>query len=168
MNGVGSPAWLVEGKARMSSASLAESRRSLLGRRGTPFVMLVEEGKAREFHDVSRARAVPSSLGSPVLPSFLASSQHWRDDTSNPWHGVDRDWSRVLDGEQQFVFTDGPVRVGDRLLVTAAITDVAVKHGRRGGEMVLTTVMTTFERAMHVVATMRTASIEVERGASGD
>jgi hydroxyacyl-ACP dehydratase HTD2-like protein with hotdog domain len=145
-------------------------RHALVGRTGAPFTVVVEEGKVREFAQVSRARDMAgyADADATAPATYLAVANHWRDETANPWHGVERDWKRVLHGEQEFVFHTAPPRVGDRLTATAVITDVVTKQGKRGGEMVFITVTTTFERDREVVAEMRTTSIEVQRAASGD
>lgn len=154
-----------EGPGDLTSSDHLE----VVGRSGAPFVVEVEAGKIREF---ARASGTRTSL-SYRLPrahspaTYLAVAQHWREDESNPWTGIDRDLARVRHGEQEFVFFGEPPRAGDRLVATSTIVERYTKHGRRGGEMVFTTVATRFSVAGAVIAESHTTSIETEATAHG-
>lgn len=118
----------------------------LIGRTGTPFRVVIEEGKVREF-----ARATDSSHpdhlrdGDPVSPlTYLISSVFWQDESSSVWAGIERDYSRILHGEQAFTFHKPPPRAGDVLTGQQRIADVYTKEGKRGGAMEFTEVVTEF------------------------
>jgi hypothetical protein len=118
----------------------------LIGRTGTPFRVVVEEGKVREFARATDSHH-PDHLrdGDPVSPlTFLISSVFWQDETSSVWAGVDRDYSRILHGEQAFTFHGPPPRAGDVLTGQQRIADVFTKEGKRGGAMEFTVVVTEF------------------------
>lgn len=121
----------------------------LIGRTGTPFRVVVEEGKVREF-----ARATDSSHpdhlreGDPVSPlTFLISSVFWQDESTSVWAGIARDYNRILHGEQGFAFHGPPPRAGDVLTGQQRIADVYTKEGKRGGAMEFTEVVTEFTDA---------------------
>ncbi|CAN5384219.1 MaoC family dehydratase N-terminal domain-containing protein [soil metagenome] len=118
----------------------------LIGRTGTPFRVVVEEGKVREF-----ARATDSTNpdhlrdDAPVSPlTFLISSVFWQDQSSSVWAGVVRDYSRILHGGQSFTFHRPPPRAGEVLTGQQRIADVYTKEGKRGGSMEFTEVVTEF------------------------
>lgn len=142
----------------------------LAGRRGAPFPMLVEEGKSREFRRATTplawADAVDDSGLSPV--TFLASARLWLTDEDSAWHGIQRDYRRILHGEQQFTFRDGPVPVGSRLTGTERIDRAYTKSGSRGA-MLFTDTVTDFvlqdEPSGEPVATARATSITLEAAA---
>jgi len=108
--------------------------------------MVVEEGKVREF-----ARATKSNHPDhvrevdPVSPvAFLMSSAFWQGPEADVWGGVERDFSRILHGEQEFTFQGPPPRAGTELAGVSRIVDVSEKHGTRGGLMTFTKVVTEF------------------------
>jgi hypothetical protein len=118
----------------------------LAGRTASAFEMDLERGKIREF-----ARATLSSnddhlLGrEPVIPpTFLIAARIWQGPCSSVWTGVKRDLSRVLHGEQEFVFHGEPPRAGLRMHATERIDQVFRKHGKRGGDMLFTVIVTEF------------------------
>lgn len=134
----------------------------MIGRTGTPFRVVIEEGKVREF-----ARATGSTNpdhlrdGDPVSPvTFLISSVLWQDDSSSVWTGVERDYDRILHGEQRVTFHGPPPRAGDVLTGQQRVDDVYTKEGRRGGAMEFTEVVTEFRDADgQLVAEMASTTI---------
>jgi hypothetical protein len=134
------------------------------GRQGSPFQMVVERGKIREF-----ARATKSSNPDylegdhPLSPvTFLVTSAFWQDPSSSPWAGAGpQNFERLLHGEQEFVFFGEPPRAGDTLTGVSRIDKVYEKAGRRGGDMKFTEMVTEFrDPTGKVVAESRTTSIE--------
>ena len=134
----------------------------LEGRRGAPFRMVVEEGKVREF-----ARAVKSSnpehlrQDAPVSPvTFLMSAAHWQGPEHSAYAGIERDYSRILHGEQAFTFHGEPPLAGAVLTGQQRIDRVYTKEGRRGGTMTFTEVVTDFTAADgRLVAEVRSTAI---------
>jgi hypothetical protein len=123
-----------------------DQQRSLAGKQAAPFMMDIERGKIHEF-----ARATHTSHDAylredpPVAPpTFLITARTWQDAESSVWTGVNRDLSRVLHGEQEFVYHGEPPRAGARLLATERIDSVFEKQGKRGGAMVFTVIVTEF------------------------
>ena len=103
--------------------------KSIEGRRGKPFRMVVEEGRIREF-----ARAVKSSNPTYVADgpqttspaTFLASSAFWQQPESSPWGDARLNWERILHGEQEFE-DHRPLVVGDVLTGEGPIVDLYEK-----------------------------------------
>jgi hypothetical protein len=129
--------------------------RSLEGKRGKPFRVVVEEGKVREF-----ARAVKSSNPAylaegpqPTSPAtFLASSAFWQTAENSPWGSVKLNWQRILHGEQEFVFPGPPPAAGTELTAEARIERVFEKEGKRGGTMTFVELVTEYRDSSGAVA----------------
>jgi MaoC dehydratase-like protein len=141
---------------------------SIEGRAGEPFTMVVELGKVREFARATKSRnpAYDGAPGErPVSPAtFLMSSAFWSGPASDPWHGVDRNFERLLHGEQEFVFHGEPPRAGDVLTGQSRIDRVYTKQGKRGGEMRFTETVTEYRDASgRLVAEARGTSIETSQ-----
>ena len=109
--------------------------------------MVVERGKIREF-----ARATKSSNPDyldgehPLSPvTFLSAAAFWQDESNSPWAGDgERNYERILHGEQEFVFFGEPPRAGAVLTGVSRIDRVYEKAGRRGGAMQFTETVTEF------------------------
>lgn len=144
---------------------------SLEGRTASPFTMVVELGKVKEF-----ARATKSSNpeysgepgDSPVIPgTFLMSAAFWQHDENSPLHGAKLNWHRLLHGEQEFVFHGTPPRAGDVLTGVARVDRVYEKAGKRGGSMSFAETVTEFRDAGGtLVAESRGTLIETSQAAS--
>jgi hypothetical protein len=113
-----------------------------------PFRMTVEAGKVREFALAVRS-SDPDHLGAqPVsAPTFLQSSTWWQRPENSPWAGVERDYSRLLHGSQEFVFHGEPPAAGAVLEGVSRIERTYTKAGKRGGEMTFTDVVTEYRDA---------------------
>jgi hypothetical protein len=143
----------------------------LVGRTGEPFRMVVEEGKIREF-----ARATKSSHPDhvrdvdPVSPvTFLMSAAFWQGPESSAWAGIERNYARILHGEQEFVFHGPPPRAGTELVGVQRIANVYEKQGKRGGTMTFTDVVTEFrDLDGELVAEVTLTSIETSQPPSGE
>ena len=99
--------------------------------------------------------------------TFLASVRFWMAPEDSAWHGVVRDYRRVLHGEQEFVFTDGPVRIGEELTATERIDRAYEKQGSRG-PMEFTETVTDFVGGEDAaVVSMRATSITLPAPAAG-
>jgi hypothetical protein len=137
--------------------------KSMEGRRGKPFRVVVEEGKVREF-----ARAVKSSnpayMEGPQEtspPTFLASSAFWQRPENSPWGDTRPNLQRVLHGEQEFLFAGPPPAAGTELTAEARIDRIYEKEGKRGGTMTfIETVIEYRDRAGALVAESRSTMIE--------
>ncbi|MGB8649514.1 MAG: MaoC family dehydratase N-terminal domain-containing protein [Mycobacteriales bacterium] len=131
-----------------------------------PFRMTIEAGKVREFALAVRS-SDPDHLGpDPVSPpTFLQASSWWQRPENSVWHGVTRDYSRLLHGEQEFVFHGEPPSAGTELEGVSRIDRVYEKAGKRGGTMTFTDVITEFREVGtgRLVATSRNTSIETSK-----
>ncbi len=141
---------------------------SLEGRTGTPFTMVVEAGKIREFARATKSQNPAydgGATGEPVSPTtFLMSSAFWQGPESSPLHGVELNWHRILHGEQEFRFTGAPPKAGDVLTGQSRIDKVFEKAGKRGGTMTFTEQVTEFRNpAGDVVAELRSTMIETSK-----
>jgi hypothetical protein len=142
--------------------------KSIEGRSGKPFRVVVEEGKVREF-----ARAVKSSNpayladGQPPTTSpvtFLASSAFWQGPDSSPLAGVELNWARILHGEQEFTFPGPPPAPGTELTAQARIDRIFEKEGKRGGTMTFVEIVTEYrDGSGAVVAESRSTMIETSQ-----
>jgi acyl dehydratase len=147
------------GSSRNEAHPVADSLTDLEGRRGRPFRMAVEEGKCREFARATTPRSRPHDIDPELAPiTFLASVRLWIPPEDSAWYGVERDYRRVLHGEQEFVLVDGPVRIGTELTVVERIDRVYEKHGSRG-QMVFTETVTDFADVDRAVASLRATTI---------
>ena len=142
--------------------------KSLEGRRGTPFRMVVEEGKVREF-----ARATGSShpdyVGRDAPPAtspvtFLISSTFWQGRGHSLWGDTGLNPERVLHGEQEFTFPGPPPAAGTVLTAEARIDRIYEKEGKRGGAMTFVEVVTEYRDEFRaVVAEARATIIETSQ-----
>lgn len=134
-----------------------------------PFEMVVEEGKIREFAAATKSSNPDyqgSNASSPA--TFLASAILWSGPEHDPLTYVDRDYGRVLHGEQEFSFPAGPPRAGTRLTAQRTIERIYEKSGRRGGVMRFFEVRTTFHDSDgNLVAEARNTTIETSKAADG-
>ena len=132
---------------------------------GKPFRMHVETGKVREFARATKS-ADPAYLEGeqPLSPTtFLASAMFWQDPESRA-PGLPTDYSRLLHGEQEYVFFGEPPRAGTMLVGQARIDRVYEKEGRRGGTMRFMETVTDFRDTDGVlVAQARSTAIETSR-----
>jgi N-terminal half of MaoC dehydratase len=126
------------------------------------FRMVVEQGKVREFARATKS-AHPEHLREvdPISPpTFLASAAFWQGPEHSAWGEVERNYERVLHGEQEFVFHGPPPRAGTVLTGRSRIDRVYTKQGRRGGELTFTEVVTEFRDAEgELVAETRSTAI---------
>ena len=135
------------------------------GRSGTPYEMVVELGKVREF-----ARATKStnpdylSADNPVAPvTFLVTSTFWQVPDSDVGLGI-TSYERVLHGAQEYVFFGEPPRVGAVLHVQAKRGEVYEKSGRRGGVMKFHELITEYrDQSGELVAEARGTIIETSQ-----
>jgi hypothetical protein len=141
--------------------------KSIEGRSGAPFRVVVEEGKVREF-----ARAVKSSNPAYVgeaapatsPPTFLASATFWQGPEHSPWGGTRLNWERILHGEQEFIFTGPPPGAGTELTAQARIDRVFEKEGKRGGTMTFVELVTEYrDGSGGLVAEARSTIIETSQ-----
>ncbi len=136
------------------------------GTKGKPYEMIVEAGKVREF-----ARAAKSKNPAyftppeehPVSPvTFLASSAFWSTPESSPNFGAaPPNMERILHGEQEFTFPNGPPKAGTVLTATTSIGKQYEKEGKRGGSMKFSELITEFRDADgNLVAESKSTTIE--------
>jgi hydroxyacyl-ACP dehydratase HTD2-like protein with hotdog domain len=97
----------------------------------------------------------------PLPPTATVLADHWRENGAT-FHAraAGLDLPRVLHGEVAWEF-ERPLRLGDVLTATSAIVGDETRTGRRGGEMRMVTVETTYaDAAGDVVARRRDLLIE--------
>lgn len=106
------------------------------------FDFVVEPGKAAEF---ARAASTPLPSGDdPRAPvTFLAASALWMVPENSAWHGIARDYRRVLHGEQRFDYPRGLPAIGTRFRARQRFGRRFEKPGSRG-LMQFTEVVTSF------------------------
>jgi N-terminal half of MaoC dehydratase len=114
-----------------------------VGTRGTQYEMVVERGKIAEFAAAMQSRHMAyAGPGAIVPPTFLMSSSLWAPEGAAVDVGFDR--SRLLHGEQEFIFYGPPPRAGQVLKVSDQIVDRYEKPGRTGGMMRFAVVVTEY------------------------
>jgi hypothetical protein len=142
--------------------------KSLEGKSGKPFRVVVEEGKVREFARATKS-ANPAYLadGQPPATSpvtFLASSAFWQGPESSPWGQSKLNWERILHGEQEFTFPGPPPAAGTVLTAESRIDRIYEKEGKRGGTMTFVEVVTEYrDESGAVVAASRSTIIETSQ-----
>ncbi len=146
---------------------------SLEGRTAEPFRMVIELGKIREFARATKSknRAYDGEVGDkPLTPAtFLTTAAFWQKPAHSPLSGVKLNWSRILHGEQEFIFHGEPPRAGDILTGTARIDKVYEKAGKRGGTMTFLEQVVEFRNAHgDLVVESRSTMIETSKPARED
>jgi N-terminal half of MaoC dehydratase len=133
---------------------------------GTPFEMVVEVGKIREFARATKSTNPDYLKGdTPVSPvTFLVSSHFWEDPDHPAVLPAFTSYERVLHGAQEFIFYGEPPRAGTRLTVQARNGPTYEKTGRRGGVMKFAEMITEY-RDEHgtLVAEARGTAIETSQ-----
>ena len=131
-----------------------------------PFRMTVEAGKVREFALAVRS-SDPDHLGpEPVSPpTFLQTAAWWQRPENSPFAGITRDYSRLLHGQQEFIFHGEPPAAGTELEAVSRIDRVYTKAGKRGGEMTFTEAVIEFRDVAtgRLVAESRNTGIETSQ-----
>ena len=95
------------------------------------------------WHDPSAAAAVGFDHV-PAQPTATVVVDHWRPDGAlGHAAALGLDLTRVLHGEAAWEFLE-PIRLGDELTATTTVAGVSSREGKRGGEMTLITLETTF------------------------
>lgn len=128
-----------------------------------PFNIPIERGKIREF-----ARAIqtkdPAYTEDPqpvIPPTFLTTRLFWQTGPSRPKMPTS---SRVLHGEEEYVFYGTPPRAGAELTAVSRTEPAVVKEGKRGGTMTFTDIITEYrDRSGTLVAESRMTLIETAR-----
>jgi hypothetical protein len=110
----------------------------LIGRTGEPFTFPVERGKIREFARATHTKNPVYEVGSVSPPTFLMSSDHWRNKSNSPWGDHQRNLARLLHAEQEFTFHGPPPAAGTQLHAVGRIDKRYTKEGRKGGTMTFT------------------------------
>ncbi|HEY3259147.1 MAG TPA: MaoC family dehydratase N-terminal domain-containing protein [Pseudonocardiaceae bacterium] len=138
-------------------------------RTGQPYTMEVERGKIREFATATKARAESYVADErPVAPpTFLTSAAFWATPGSSALDRSKINWTRILHGEQEYVFHGPPPRAGQRLVAQQHVEDQYEKQGRRGGTMRFFVIVTEFRTPEgELVAEGRATLIETSQPAA--
>lgn len=132
-------------------------------------VLPVEAGKVREFarslqddnpvyRDPDAARAA-GFASVPAPPTYTVVVAHFQEGRSGVL-SLGLDLARVLHGEQEWTFRRTPV-VGDVLTGETRVAGIETKPGRKGGEMTMVRLETTFtDQSGEVVVTEASTVIE--------
>jgi len=109
----------------------------------------LDYSKVREF-----ARAVKSSHeahqgGTPVIPPTMLTSARmiWEPADQSGFRELAFDRSRILHGEEEYIFHGPLPRAGQVLTASTKVTNRYAKPGRRGGQMHFGTLVTEFRDA---------------------
>lgn len=143
------------------------ANKDAVGKQGPAFDMAVERGKIREFARATMS-ANPDYLDAeqpPVPPTFLTTSSFWQPPEAGAlWRELDIDLRRLLHGEQEYVFPNGPPRAGTRLTAQSRVEGIFEKEGKRGGTMTFVVTVTDFtDEHGELVAQARSTAIETRR-----
>jgi hypothetical protein len=131
-----------------------------VGTIGAPWEVIVERGKIREFarsmQSENSAYAGPDAI---VPPTFLITAGQWAPPGARVDVGFDR--TRLLHGEQEYIFHGPLPRAGDHLTAREKVVDRFEKPGKRGGVMRFAVVATEFRNGDgELVAEARATFIE--------
>jgi len=134
-----------------------------------PYEVPIERGKVREFATASMSSNPAYQQPDAVIPpTFLTTSaRFWMTDPS----GIDLGFepSRLLHGEEEYVFPGPPPRVGMTLTASHELTRRWEKAGRRGGTLRFALMTTRYTDADGtLVAEQRTTVVETERPPSAE
>ena len=142
--------------------------REAAGTEGTPFELVIERGKVREF-----ARAVPAldpayvAGETPVIPpTFLTTTFFWQEhvEGANPWERVAMSQERGMHAEQEYIFHGPPPRAGTRLTCKSKIERIYEKTGKRGGQLTFAVMVTEFyDLSGKLIAEARLTGVETEK-----
>lgn len=132
-------------------------------------VLPVEAGKVREFarslqddNPVYRDPEAARAAGFPAVPApptYTVVAAHFHEGQAGVL-SLGLDLARVLHGEQEWTYRRTPV-VGDVLTGETRVASIETKPGRRGGEMTMIRLETTFtDQAGEVVVTEASTVIE--------
>lgn len=143
------------------------ANKEAVGKEGPAYEMAVERGKIREFARATKAdwAGYFDSETPPVPPTFLTTAQFWQPPEAGAlWRELDIDLRRLLHGEQEYVFPNGPPRAGVKLTAQTRVESVFEKEGKRGGSMTFVITVTDFrDPSGEVVAQARSTAIETGR-----
>ena len=105
-----------------------------VGRTAEPVTYEVERGHIRRFADaIGDPDPVYRGEGRvPAPPTFATALR-----PNDPRDGLGIDFKKLLHGEQEFSY-DRPLYAGDRITVTARISEAGVKEGKAGPMDLLT------------------------------
>ncbi|TCP53471.1 MaoC dehydratase-like protein [Tamaricihabitans halophyticus] len=130
----------------------------------------LERGKIREFARATMARdETYDARDAAVPPTFLTTAMNlWEPQGELDYGSFTLDLARVLHGEEEFVFPDGPPTAGQDLTVTARLGDVYEKPGRRGGTLTFVKLIHEFrDPEGRTVAEQRTTLIQTSQPPEG-
>ena len=125
-----------------------------------PWEMVIEQGKIREFAAAMQSDN-PAYQGAEAIipPTFLVNAAQWAPAGVRVNVGFER--KRLLHGEQEYVFSGPPPKVGDVLVAQERIVDRYEKPGKRGGQMRFAVVVTDYRhRNGDLVAQAKATFIE--------
>jgi hypothetical protein len=136
----------------------------------TAYDMPIERGKIREFarSTGSERREYLEDNDAPVPPTFLRTAAFWQPAGAvSPLAGTKLNLSRILHGEQEYVFFGPPPHAGQTLHIQPRLESITEKEGKRGGTMrVITTVEDFTDEAGNLVAQSRSTLIETGKAPS--
>lgn len=101
----------------------------------------VEEGQERQFRQAIELTGADFIRADHVPLTYSVTTGLWHRSHQEILEKLGLDPTRVVHGEQTFDLVE-PLQIGEEYLVTNALADVAVKAGRRGGEMLVVSVET--------------------------
>jgi hypothetical protein len=143
------------------------ANKNAVGKTGPSFDMAVERGKVREFAKATKSghAGYLDDPAPPIPPTFLTTSTFWQPpEAADLWREIDIDLRRLLHGEQEYVFPNGPPRAGAALTAQTRVESVFEKEGKRGGSMTFVVTVTDFTDAHGtLVAQARGTAIETGR-----
>ena len=143
------------------------SHSEAIGLSGPHFEFDVERGKVREFANTLFAFRPEYLEGKhpPIFPTQLVvASYSWGYMLENPMDTplmqVDINYDMSLDGEQEFIFPEGPPLAGVTLLTRTWVDDIWEKPSRRSGKLTFYRMRSDFtDPAGKVVATHYSTSV---------
>lgn len=129
---------------------------------GDPYEFPVELGKVREFARATKAR-LRDDVRQVVPLTFPVTSVAWSSGYDE-LVGRLRNLTGLQHAEQEFVFPDGPVAVGETLIATERVESVDTQVGKRGWAKETRVVLTEFhDRTGKLVTQMRATLVSISR-----
>ena len=126
----------------------------------------IDRSKVREFARAVKSEHPDHDGPNPVIPPTMLTSARmiWEPKEQSGFAQVGFDRSRILHGEEEYVFHGPLPRAGQVLTAETKVTNRYEKPGKRGGNMRFATIVTEFrDESGTLVAEQHSTVVETSR-----
>lgn len=131
----------------------------------------IDYSKVREFARAVKTRNPEHEGTQPVIPPTMLTSARmiWEPAEQSGFRELGFDRSRILHGEEEFIFHGPLPRAGQTLTAQTTVTNRYEKPGKRGGQMRFGTLVTQFRDSEgRLVAEQHSVIVETARPPQAD